>query len=143
VDWWLEGEQRCRAVDLIDVWCISDEVGVRKPEPRIFHRAVKRCGLTCHVDGWMIGDSLPMDITGGHAAGLRTAWITQPHLAEMATQTGPGFFTGPAPDIVGRSVPGVLSVDAPSIVQFLVRQLRRHHANGHVLRGPAELGQDA
>ena len=28
--------------------------------------------------GWMVGDSLEHDITGGTAAGLRTAWIAPP-----------------------------------------------------------------
>jgi FMN phosphatase YigB (HAD superfamily) len=29
---------------LVDAWCISDEVGIRKPDPEIFRLAVARCG---------------------------------------------------------------------------------------------------
>ena len=59
---------------LIDGWCISEEAGVRKPEPRIFELVAERCG-TKLAGGWMVGDSPEMDIAGGGAVGLQTAWI--------------------------------------------------------------------
>jgi FMN phosphatase YigB (HAD superfamily) len=31
---------------LVDAWCISDDVGVRRPAPGIFHLAAERCGAT-------------------------------------------------------------------------------------------------
>lgn len=69
-----EGKIRSTGLaDLIDGWAISEDTGVRKPDPRIFHALAKRVG--CPLEGWMIGDSLEHDIAGGAAAGLRTAWI--------------------------------------------------------------------
>lgn len=70
-----EGKIRHTGLDeLVDGWVISAEVGCRKPDVRIFEILAERLG--CRLDGWMIGDSLEHDVAGGHAAGLRTAWIT-------------------------------------------------------------------
>lgn len=57
----------------VDGWCISEEVGTRKPERRIFELAAEACG--CRLEGWMVGDNDAADIAGGVAAGLRTAWL--------------------------------------------------------------------
>jgi HAD superfamily hydrolase (TIGR01549 family) len=84
--------------DLIDGWAISDEVGIRKPDPEIFQIAAGRCGTTLEHGGWMIGDDLVLDVAGGHAAGLQTMWL-QPR-----PRTGPWSLTGPAPDRTVNSV---------------------------------------
>ncbi|MEV6929095.1 HAD family hydrolase [Dactylosporangium sp. NPDC051485] len=77
----------------VDAWCISEDVDLRKPDPRIFRLAAARCGLSADGGGWMVGDSLAHDIAGGAAAGLRTAWITQP-----------GATPDPRPDVTAGSV---------------------------------------
>ncbi len=59
--------------DLVDGICVSDDVGVEKPDRRIFELTAARCDAT--LDGWMVGDSADTDIAGGRAAGLRTAWL--------------------------------------------------------------------
>lgn len=74
--------------ELVDGWVVSSELGVRKPAPDIFHALARRLG--CPLEGWMLGDSLEMDVTGGQAAGLATAWITStpvvnPHPAPTIT----------------------------------------------------------
>jgi FMN phosphatase YigB (HAD superfamily) len=61
--------------ELVDAWCISDEVGIAKPDRRIFERAAQACGVSLDGGGWMVGDSLRADIAGGAGVGLRTAWI--------------------------------------------------------------------
>jgi putative hydrolase of the HAD superfamily len=63
------------AIGLLDGWCISDEVGVRKPDPAIFALAARRCGAPLR-GGWMVGDSAEADVAGGCAAGLHTAWVS-------------------------------------------------------------------
>ncbi|MDQ0644456.1 HAD family hydrolase [Microbacterium murale] len=69
-----EGKIRATGLaELIDGWVISGEVGIRKPDPRIFGVLAQR--LCCALDGWMVGDSLEHDVMGGMAAGLQTAWI--------------------------------------------------------------------
>lgn len=76
-----EGKIRQLGLDaLVDAWVISDEVGVRKPAPEIFHLLSAR--LDCPLDGWMIGDSVELDISGGAAVGLRTALIADSDTAD-------------------------------------------------------------
>ncbi|TDU84392.1 putative hydrolase of the HAD superfamily [Kribbella voronezhensis] len=58
----------------VDCCCISEEVGVRKPDRAIFGLAADRCGATL-VGGWMVGDHPAYDIAGGIAAGLRTILV--------------------------------------------------------------------
>lgn len=54
---------------LVDGWVISEEVGARKPSPEIFDVLASRLG--CPLDGWMVGDSVELDIAGGRAVRLR------------------------------------------------------------------------
>jgi FMN phosphatase YigB (HAD superfamily) len=61
----------------VDAWCISDDVGIRKPDPRMFWAAAERCGAHAEFGGWIVGNSLALDIDGGAHAGLRTVWLTE------------------------------------------------------------------
>ncbi|MFD7409761.1 HAD family hydrolase [Streptomyces sp. NPDC059866] len=58
---------------LIDALCVAEDVGVCKPDRRIFEEVARRCGAD--LAGWMIGDAPVEDIVGGAQAGLRTAWL--------------------------------------------------------------------
>lgn len=64
-----------RLEDYVDVVCISEAEGVKKPDPVIFERAAGRLGVELGPHGWMVGDTLHADIAGGIAAGLRTVWL--------------------------------------------------------------------
>jgi putative hydrolase of the HAD superfamily len=55
-------------------WVISEEVGVRKPDPRIFALAAERARMPFR-DAWMVGDCPVSDIGGAVSVGLRTAWL--------------------------------------------------------------------
>jgi len=58
---------------LLDALCISGELGIRKPDPRIFEVAAARCGE--ELDGaWMVGDA-EADILGARHAGIRSVWL--------------------------------------------------------------------
>jgi len=39
----------------VDACCVSGELGIRKPDVRIFQLATERCGLALVDGGWMIG----------------------------------------------------------------------------------------
>ncbi|MEU0089941.1 HAD family hydrolase [Kribbella sp. NPDC006257] len=58
----------------VDFTCISEAVGVRKPDPAIFKHAAERCAATLD-GGWMVGDHPAYDTAGGIAAGLRTIQV--------------------------------------------------------------------
>jgi putative hydrolase of the HAD superfamily len=47
----------------------SSEVGVEKPDPRIFHIALERAGLRPHEAAY-VGDLYSIDVAGARAAGL-------------------------------------------------------------------------
>ncbi|WP_181905660.1 HAD family hydrolase [Microbacterium bovistercoris] len=84
--------------ELVDGWVVSSEIDVRKPEPGIFRELARR--LDTALDGWMIGDSLDMDVAGGQAVGLQTAWIT----------TDPASADDPVPTITAASVADAVRV---------------------------------
>ena len=68
--------KKVEAVNLLpyfDGFCISEEIGIRKPDIGIFIEVAERCGAA--LDGWMVGDSADADIVGGHEAGLQTIWF--------------------------------------------------------------------
>jgi FMN phosphatase YigB (HAD superfamily) len=60
----------------VDFCCISEAVGIRKPDARIFALAAEGAGAA--LDGWMVGDQPAHDIQGGHNAGLHTILIGSP-----------------------------------------------------------------
>ncbi|MFI8943240.1 HAD family hydrolase [Streptomyces syringium] len=62
----------------LDGWCISEEAGIRKPDPRIFALAAERCGSDLTAS-WMCGDSAEADIAGAQLAGMQTTWIRRGH----------------------------------------------------------------
>ncbi|MFI5214830.1 MAG: HAD family hydrolase [Gemmatimonadales bacterium] len=49
-------------------------VGVAKPDPRIFHVALKELKVDA-VHTWMVGDNPDADIRPAHALGMRTIWL--------------------------------------------------------------------
>src|SRR5690349_9275488 len=81
---------------LVDAWCIADEVGIRKPDPRIFQLTLQRCGGSTEHGGWMIGDDPALDVAGGHNAGLRTILLQSGTATERVDD--------PQPDLVASSV---------------------------------------
>jgi putative hydrolase of the HAD superfamily len=75
-------------------WVISEEVGVAKPDPRIFSVAAQRARM--HIRGaWMIGDNPEADIAGAYAVGVRSVWLhrgrrwTEPRYAPTITADSP------------------------------------------------------
>jgi len=59
---------------LIDAWTISEAVGVKKPDARLFEIAAASVGRS--LDGaWVIGDSPAADIGGAVGLGLDSVWI--------------------------------------------------------------------
>jgi putative hydrolase of the HAD superfamily len=58
----------------LDRVVISEEAGMKKPDPRIFALAVD--GMEQRAGTWMIGDHPTADIEGGRAAGCATGWVS-------------------------------------------------------------------
>lgn len=68
--------ERAGLAELVDQVCISEELGVAKPDRRIFEEAFRRLKVPSEgVWGWMVGDAALPDIAGGSGAGLGTVWV--------------------------------------------------------------------
>jgi putative hydrolase of the HAD superfamily len=55
-------------------WVISEEVGVSKPNPRIFALAAQRVRMRLNA-AWVVGDTPEADIAGAAAVGLPSVWV--------------------------------------------------------------------
>jgi YjjG family noncanonical pyrimidine nucleotidase len=58
----------------VDVLVVSEDVGISKPDPRIFDIALEQLGVTAG-EAVMVGDSWTADIAGARAAGIRAIWF--------------------------------------------------------------------
>jgi putative hydrolase of the HAD superfamily len=64
----------CEVSELVGVVIDSEDIGCRKPDPRIFHVAAAALGVE-PADTVVVGDSLPRDMAGARAAGMRHVWL--------------------------------------------------------------------
>jgi YjjG family noncanonical pyrimidine nucleotidase len=64
---------------------ISDEIGVKKPDPEIFRAALEGLGDPAPEEVLIVGDNLISDIMGGKQSGLSTCWYN-PSGAEEADE---------------------------------------------------------
>jgi putative hydrolase of the HAD superfamily len=60
--------------EFLDLIVVSEDVGIKKPEPKIFEIALKHLQLEAsHV--WMVGDHPVNDVLGARGAGLTGVWL--------------------------------------------------------------------
>ncbi|MEC5397901.1 HAD family hydrolase [Uliginosibacterium sp. H1] len=64
---------------LVDAVTISGELGIDKPDARIFAHALEQLGVMAEA-AWFVGDDPRADVQGAAAAGLHAIWL-QRHLA--------------------------------------------------------------
>lgn len=86
---------------------LSEEAGVRKPDPQIIDIVLERAGCTRHELA-LIGDSLETDIGAANAAGVVGVWVNR--------DRAPRGETDPVPDYEVQSLGellGLLSAAAP------------------------------
>jgi putative hydrolase of the HAD superfamily len=78
---------------LLSVVLISEEVGIRKPDPRIFQMALDNLGLLAS-EAIFVGDNPVLDAAGARALGMRGIWLncrgdqppkTVPHLESITS----------------------------------------------------------
>jgi putative hydrolase of the HAD superfamily len=62
---------------LFDVHTISEEVGVEKPDARMFHHAMRRLGIGPERYGQvvMLGNNLERDVKGANSVGMISVWL--------------------------------------------------------------------
>lgn len=64
----------CGLASLVDELVVSEEVGISKPDPGIFHVALERLGVDAS-QAVMFGDSWAADIVGAAGVGIRAVWF--------------------------------------------------------------------
>jgi HAD superfamily hydrolase (TIGR01549 family) len=64
----------CDLAPLVSTVVVSGDERISKPDPRIFHVALDRLGVTCD-EAVMFGDSWAADIIGAARAGIRPVWF--------------------------------------------------------------------
>lgn len=70
------------------VVAISGEVGVAKPDSRIFEHVLRGMGL--EPEGvWHVGDNLSTDVAGARAAGLTAVWLNRSGAARREDDVTP------------------------------------------------------
>lgn len=67
--------QRIGLARHLDACVVSGSVGVRKPDPEIFRRAIVAAGDPA-PPMWMVGDAT-VDVAGARAAGIPSIWISR------------------------------------------------------------------
>lgn len=73
-----ESLARAGLADLFEFVIDSHDVGVSKPDPRIFEAALERMGVAAS-DAWYVGDSVFHDVNGALAASMTKAVLVDPY----------------------------------------------------------------
>ena len=58
----------------VDAIVISEEIGVKKPDPAIYREITSRLEID-PAQSWFVGDDPVADVVGPSSAGFRTAWV--------------------------------------------------------------------
>ena len=77
----------CGLAPYVDELVASEDVGVSKPDPRIFQIALDRLGASA-ADAVMVGDSWANDVAGAHALGIRAIWFNPDRAGRPALPAG-------------------------------------------------------
>ncbi len=96
--------QRLGIADLFPIVLISEEVGVAKPDARIFRLALQQAGLP-PSEAAFVGDNPEVDVRGAQAAGLLSVWCNR------QGRPWPG---GPPPDAEVRALSELLPILFPT-----------------------------
>ncbi|MFC7341425.1 HAD family hydrolase [Saccharopolyspora griseoalba] len=70
----LRALRRDGVAEHVDIWAISEALGVEKPDPRIFRHALREAGVD-PANAVHVGNRLDSDVRGAKGVGLRTVWV--------------------------------------------------------------------
>ena len=92
---------------------ISGDLGIRKPNPRIFEYALNSLQVSPHETA-MIGDSLSADVLGSQPLGIYAIWKPKPWLSKWAVEhaaSQPEPARGQRPQLSSSAFPGEETAD--------------------------------
>jgi putative hydrolase of the HAD superfamily len=67
-----------------EVWGVSDELGVGKPDPRLFELAARTAGVAA-ATAVMVGDRLDYDVRPAKRVGMRAIWMLRGEAPDRPT----------------------------------------------------------
>lgn len=70
----VEALRRDGIAEHVDIWALSESLGVEKPDPRIFRHALQEAGVDA-ARAVHVGNRLDSDVRGAKGVGLRTVWV--------------------------------------------------------------------
>jgi putative hydrolase of the HAD superfamily len=73
---------------LIDFMIISEEFGLAKPDPAIFHEALRLADASAG-EAVVVGDSPEFDIAGAQQTGIRSIWMNRRGLPWQGSRERP------------------------------------------------------
>jgi HAD superfamily hydrolase (TIGR01509 family) len=59
----------------VHVWCVSADLGMEKPDLRVFETALERANVTEPRRAAMVGDRLDDDVRPARELGIRSVWV--------------------------------------------------------------------
>ena len=86
--------------DLFSCVVLSEELGIRKPDPRIFHQAADLIKMS-PADCLYIGNSYKDDIAGAKAAGMLACWLKSSPSSSPDGEYEADFVIGNLKDLTG------------------------------------------
>jgi putative hydrolase of the HAD superfamily len=86
--------------DLMSCIVLSEEIGIRKPDPRIFHHAAGLIKIP-PADCLYVGNSYTDDIAGAKAAGMLACWLKRSHSSSPGGEYEADFVIGNLKDLTG------------------------------------------
>lgn len=82
---------RCPFAHMLDAVVISEEVGVRKPDPRMVTLALEKLGCEDAREAVLLGDSASADVAAAAAAGVDSIHLTKGEASPLATWHAKGL----------------------------------------------------
>ncbi len=70
--------------DFFEIWGVSDDIGLEKPDPRLYAHVLYTAGIS-PMHTVMLGDRLDYDVIPAKTAGMRAVWILRGEAPEHPT----------------------------------------------------------
>jgi putative hydrolase of the HAD superfamily len=100
-----EAMERDGLTRFFEVWGVSDDLGLQKPDPKLFSHVLYTVGIS-PARTVMIGDRLDYDVRPAKAAGMRAVWVLR---GEAPDEPTPAQLAQPDASVNDLAeVPGVL-----------------------------------
>lgn len=92
--------ERYAVHDVFEVIVVSDEIGWRKPHPKIFAHTLEQLNVTPE-EALFVGDRLAIDVDGAVQTGMDAAWIDTGHERWTFQHSRPHFTIGSLGELKG------------------------------------------